>query len=311
MSDILFHPRRMLGRTGFVASGLGIGDLADRQLPLAQLVATVRRAIDAGLNLIDTAPGYEAGYSEQIVGQAVKGQRDGVFVIDKIDHLDQPVAPQIEASLTRLQMDYTDLCVFHNVSTMDAWTRVSAPGGGMEQLDDAIKAGKTRFKGISSHHPDVLAAAILSGLVDVMMFPVGPYVDRRYVDETLPLARQHRVGTVCFKTFGAGKLLGDTSGYNQPLQDWSCGQRRAEGQDLGQPLLPHLSVTQCVHYTLTCDPDVALLGLSDPDEQDAAFAAARAFEAPLDPEQMETIRRLAVAAVAHKGPCRWNPGTHE
>jgi 1-deoxyxylulose-5-phosphate synthase len=62
-----------------------------------------------------------------------------------------------------------------------------------------------------------------------------------------------------------------------------------------------------VHYTLTCDPDVALLGLSDPAEQDAAFAAAQAFTAPLDPEQMATIRQLAVAAVAHKGPCRWNP----
>jgi 1-deoxyxylulose-5-phosphate synthase len=63
-----------------------------------------------------------------------------------------------------------------------------------------------------------------------------------------------------------------------------------------------------VHYTLTCDPDVALLGLSDPAEQEAAFAAAHTFAAPLDPEQMATIRQLAVAAVAHKGPCRWNPG---
>src|SRR5215475_11344965 len=108
MSDVLFHPRRTLGRTGFVATVLGIGDLADRQLSLQQLVATVRRALDAGLNLIDTAPGYEAGYSEQIVGQALKGCRDGVFVIDKIDNLDQPVAPQIETSLTRLQMDYTN-----------------------------------------------------------------------------------------------------------------------------------------------------------------------------------------------------------
>ena len=73
------------------------------------------------------------------------------------------------------------------------------------------------------------------------------------------------------------------------------------------PLLPHLSVEQCVHYTLTCAPDVALLGLSDPREQDVAFAAVQAFIAPLDPEQMRTIRQLAVAAVAHKGPCRWNP----
>jgi aryl-alcohol dehydrogenase-like predicted oxidoreductase len=304
MPTPLFQPRRTLGSTGFVATSLGIGDLADRQLPLQQLVATVRRALDAGLNLIDTAPGYEAGYSEQIVGQALKGYCDSVFVIDKIDSLDQPVAPQIEASLTRLQMDYTDLFVFHNLSTLEAWSRITAPGGGMAQLDQAIRAGKTRFKGISCHSPDVLAAAIPSGLVDVVMFPVGPYVDQRYIAEILPLAHQYHVGTVCFKTFGAGKLLGDTSGYNQPLQEWPGGRHRAEGQG---PLLPHLSVEQCVHYTLTCDPDVALLGLSEPSEQNAAFAAAQAFTTPLDPEQMATIRQLAVAAVAHKGPCRWNP----
>ena len=307
MTTPLFHPRRALGRTGFVATVLGIGDLADRQLPLAQLVDTVRRAFDAGLNLIDTAPGYENGYSEQIVGQAVKGYRDHVFVIDKIDALDQPVAPQIEASLARLQMDCTDLFVFHNLSTLAAWTKITASGGGMEQLDTARRAGKTRFKGISSHSPEVLAVAIPSGLVDVVMFPVGPYVDWRYVEDILPLARKHRVGTVCFKTFGAGKLLGDTSGYNQPLREWPHGMQRVDEQTSVLPRLPHLSVAQCLHYTLTCDPDVALLGLSDAAEQGAAFSAAQAFAAPLAQAQMAAIRHSAVTAVTHKGPCRWNP----
>lgn len=309
MHTFHFHPRRVLGHTGFVATILGIGDLADRQVPRAQLVATLRRALDAGLNIIDTAPGYADGYSEEVVGQAIQGYRAGVFVIDKIDHLDQPVAPQIEASLKRLHMDATDLFVFHNVSTLAAWASLTAPGGGMEQLDQAIDAGKTRFKGISSHHPAVLAAAIPSGLMDVVMFPVGPYVDRRYEDEILPLARQYHVGTVCFKTFGAGKLLDDTSGYNQPLQEWPPGMHKPAEHISCQPRLPHLSVTQCVQYTLTCDPDVALLGLSFPHEQDAAFAAAKAFATPLNPEQMATIRQLAVAAVAHKGPCWWNPST--
>ena len=90
----------------------------------------------------------------------------------------------------------------------------------------------------------------------------------------------------------------------EPMNRVYSGMHRAEGQG---PLLPHLSVEQCVHYTLTCDPDVALLGLSDPSEQDAAFAASQSFAAPLDAAQMATLRQLAVAAVAHKGPCRWNP----
>jgi aryl-alcohol dehydrogenase-like predicted oxidoreductase len=63
------------------------------------------------------------------------------------------------------------------------------------------------------------------------MFPVGPFVDRRYVDEILPLARRKGVGTVCFKTFGAGKLLGDTAGYNQPLQERPRGKFSSGGQE--------------------------------------------------------------------------------
>lgn len=307
MDPCIFQPRRALGRTGFMATILGIGDLADRQLPRAQLVATLRRALDAGLNVIDTAPGYADGYSEELVGQAVQGCRDRVFVIDKIDHLDQPVAPQIEHSLKRLQMEATDLFALHNVSTLAAWEALTVPGGSMDQLGQAVDAGKTRFKGISSHHPAVLAAAIPSGLVDVVMFPVGPYVEPRYVEEILPLARQYQVGTVCFKTFGAGKLLDDTSGYNEPLHEWPPHISSAARQVSGPPLLPHLSVEQCVHYTLTCDPDVALLGLSFPHEQDAAFAATQTFTTALAPEQMARIRQLAVRAIADKGPCWWNP----
>ncbi|MBV9488501.1 MAG: aldo/keto reductase, partial [Verrucomicrobia bacterium] len=112
----LFQPRRELGRTGFRVTQLGIGDLADRNIPLERCVATVRRALDAGLNLIDTAPNYEDGYSEQIVGAALEGRREGVFVIDKVDHAHEPVAPQVEGSLRRLGLETVDLFVFHGVS---------------------------------------------------------------------------------------------------------------------------------------------------------------------------------------------------
>ena len=301
-----FLPRRALGRTGFEATVLGIGDLADRSLPLETCVATVRRALDAGLNLIDTAPGYEDGYSEQIVGEAVKGFRDRLFVIDKIDELEAPVAPQIDASLRRLQLDHADAFVFHGLSSLEAFKRLAEPGGGFDQLAACIEAGKTRFRGISSHDPDVLHAAIEAGLCDIVMFPVGPFVDLRYLTEILPLAKTHGVGTVCFKTFGAGKLLGDTVGYNQPLQRRPRGKLSSGGVDDTQAVLPRLSVDECLHYTLTLDPDVALLGLSFPNEQDAAFAAARTFQ-PLSPEQMEEIRCRAVAARQDKGPCWWNP----
>ncbi len=298
-----FHPRRPLGQTGFTATQLGIGDLADRQLPLAQCVDTLRRALDAGLNVVDTAPSYESGYSEEIVGSALQGRRDGLFVIDKIDHLDQPVLPQVESSLARLGMDHTDAFVFHGVSTMEDWTDLANRGFG--ELKSAMGQGKTRFAGISSHHPAVLHAAIASGLCDLVMFPVGPFVDERYITEILPMARRSGIGTVCFKTFGAGKLLGDTEGYNQPLQQRPRGKVSSGGSDATADL-PRMEVGECLHYTLTLDPDVALLGLSFPNEQDAAWAAAEAFQ-PLAEARMREIRERAAMCVQDKGRIWWNP----
>jgi aryl-alcohol dehydrogenase-like predicted oxidoreductase len=301
-----FAPRRELGRTGFVATQLGAGDLADRSVPFEDCVATLTRALDAGLNVVDTAPSYEDGLSERIVGQALAGRRDGVFLIDKVDHLDQPVAPQVEASIERLGGLRPDLFVFHGVSTLAAWTALAAPGGPFSELDAVVKRGQARFRGISCHHPDALREAMLSGLCDVVMFPVGPFVDARYVDELLPLARERGVGTVCFKTFGAGKLLGDTEGYGRALSERPRGKLSSGGQDDAEPTLPRLSVRDCVHYTLTRDPDVALLGLSFPNEQDQAFAAASDF-APLDATALSDIRARAAVAMRGKGRVWWDP----
>ena len=296
-----------LGRTGFNATRIGIGDIADRNVPLDQCVRTLHRAMDFGLNLIDTAPGYESGYSEEIVGAALKGRRDGMFVIDKVDNLLDSVAPQVDASLRALGVDHTDLFAFHAVSELEVWEKLAAPGGGMDQLQDCVMAGKTRFRGISSHNPQVLLGALRSGLCDVVMFPIGPFVDPRYVEQALPMARQMRAGTVCFKTFGAGKLLGDTTGYNQPLKERPRGKFSSGGAESGSaPELPRLRVDECLRYTLTINPDVALLGMSFPNEQDAVMEAYKTFRS-VSADELSEIRGRAEVAIQGQGPCWWNP----
>ena len=150
-------------------------------------------------------------------------------------------------------------------------------------------------------------AAIASGRMDVLMFPVGPFVDRRYVEQVLPAARQRRIGTVCFKTFGGGKLLGDTEGYQRPLASRPRGKLSSGGEDAHAPTLPRMTVEECLHYTLTLNPDVALLGMSFPNEQDGAFAAMRAYDGPLPEERLHDIRRRAEVTVQSKGKCWWNP----
>lgn len=302
----LFEPRRALGKTGFQVTRIGIGDLADRSVPIETCVATLRRALEAGLNLVDTAPNYEDGYSERVVGQALAGRREGIFVIDKIDHLDQPVLPQVAGSLERLGLEQVDLFAFHNVSSLDSFARLMQPGGAFDELEDCRKAGRCRFVGLSSHHPAVLRASIDMGRADVLMFPLGPFVDDRYVNEILPLTRERGIGSVCFKTFGAGKLLGDTEGYGRELSQRPRGKLSSGGSDSAEPTLPRLSVEECVRYTLTLDPDVALLGMSFPNEQDAALNAAARFTA-LSPGELEDVRARARSAIADKGPCWWNP----
>ncbi|NNC15921.1 aldo/keto reductase [Corallococcus exiguus] len=301
-----FTPRRALGRTGFTATAVGIGDLADRTVPREELVATLARALDAGLNVIDTAPGYEDGLSEEVVGEALRGRREGVFVIDKVDELDAPVAPQVEASLRRLGLPSVDLFALHAVKSLAQWEELARPGGALEQLEACVAKGQARFKGISCHHPDALMAAVRSGRCDVVMFPLGPFVDARYVEQVLPLARAHGVGVVSFKTFGAGKLLGDTEGYGRPLQARPRGKVSSGGEARDTPMLPHLSVAECVQYTLTLDPDVMLMGMGFPNEQDAALRAASAFQS-LDAAGMQAVRERAHTAIQGKGAVWWNP----
>jgi aryl-alcohol dehydrogenase-like predicted oxidoreductase len=286
-----FSARRPLGRTGFAATVIGAGDLADRALGIETCAATLRRALDAGVNLVDTAPAYERGLSERIVGAALLGRREGVFVIDKIDELGAPVAPQIGGSIDRLGFA-PDAFVFHNVSRLEDWEAIARPGGPMEELGGAVRAGHCRFRGASCHHPGVARAAIASGLCDVVMFAIGPYVDPGYVD-LLPLARERGVGTVCFKTFGAGMLVADTDGYGQPLSDPSRAGNR-------------LTVADCLRATLTYDPDVALLGLSNAEEQDAAFDAVERYTRPT-PEELAELRARAAHAIRGKGKTWWDP----
>jgi 1-deoxyxylulose-5-phosphate synthase len=301
-----FAPRRPLGRTGFLATRVGAGDLADRSVPKERCVAVLRRALDAGVNLVDTAPMYEDGYSEEIVGAALQGRREGIFLVDKVDHLDQPAGPQVTESLGRLGLPSVDLLAFHAVSTLEAYRRLAAPGGGLAELGEEIARGRARFRGLSSHHPDVLAAALTDGLCDVLLFPVGPFCHPRYVEEILPRARALGVGTICFKTFGAGKLLGDTEGYGRPLSQRPRGKLSSGGENQAAPTLPRLWVEECVRYTLSCDPDVALLGLSFENEQDAAFAAAEAFR-PMSLAELAATRDRAAGAMHGKGEAWWNP----
>lgn len=295
---------RPLGNTGFAVSRIGAGDVADRTLSRDTCVQTLQRALQNGVNLVDTAPGYEDGFSEEIVGVAVAQQRDSVFVISKIDDFALPLDLQLSASLDRLQMRYLDGYVYHGLSDMQTYCELRDSPDGFAALQQLKARGLVGSVGISSHHPDVLMQAMRDELCDIVMFPVGPFVDARYLIDVLPEAKARNIGTVCFKTFGAGKLVTDTTGYGQPIVERPRGKRSAGVQASSGS--QNLDVAACVHFTLSHDPDVALIGMSYPSEQDLVWDAYRSF-VPKSAEQLADIAARAAVARQGKGPCWWNP----
>jgi len=220
------HYRR-LGRTNAMVSdiSLGSGRIND--------VSVARAAIDRGITYFDTAPDYSDTASERVLGEALRGHRDKVFLATKFcvsnGHLpnDTPV-PQIitavEASLQRLQTDHVDLIHIHSCDRVE---RLLAPNI-HEAFDRLKQQGKVRFLGVSTHTPNLEAvanAAIDSGRFDVMMlaYHFGMWPSFGHI---LDKAKAHDVGVVAMKTLkGAkhtdlAKFRDDASAYSQAAFRW-------------------------------------------------------------------------------------------
>jgi predicted aldo/keto reductase-like oxidoreductase len=197
---------RRLGRTNAMVSdiSLGSGQIHD--------VAVARLAIERGITYFDTAPDYSDTASERVLGEAMKGQRDKIFLATKFcvrdGHLpnDTPVPKiieAVEASLQRLQTDHVDLIHIHSCDRID---RLMAPNI-HEAFDRLKEQGKVRFMGVSTHTPNLEAVAnkaIDSGRFDVMMlaYHFGMWPTFGHI---LEKAKAHDVGIVAMKTLKGAK----------------------------------------------------------------------------------------------------------
>jgi predicted aldo/keto reductase-like oxidoreductase len=199
--------RVRLGRSNLEVSKVGIGGIPIQRPSFGEAVSVIRRALDCGVNLIDTSIGY--GESEERIGAAIEGRRDQVVIATKGHWTDRATATEhIEQSLKRLKTDYIDLWQFHGVS-VDGYDRVLGPGGAMEGAQAAKDSGKVLHIGISTHSPDVARRAITSGRFETVQFPFN-FVARELGEELAPLALQNDVGFIAMKPFAGGMLRNPT-----------------------------------------------------------------------------------------------------
>lgn len=200
-----------LGRTGLEVSVMALGAGGKSRLgqkqgaSVADSVALVKRALDEGVTLLDTASAYE---TEEIVGEAIAGRRDGLVISTKelivsrfgqTDLIDAAELTQrVEASLKRLRIDCVDILHLHGV-------RPAQYGYAVEVLLPALRrlreAGKIRFTGITEHFVvdnthNMLDAATRDGLFDVVMVGFN-FVNQTALAKVLPQAKAKGVGTLC------------------------------------------------------------------------------------------------------------------
>jgi predicted aldo/keto reductase-like oxidoreductase len=223
--------QRRLGRTEARVSDISLGST---KILGAAGEAIVREAVERGVTYIDTAPDYSAEGSEEAIGRAIRGQRDGLFLATKfctpIGHLPAgtPVSRYqevVEGSLRRLGTDHVDLVHVHACDSVD---RLMDPN--LHEAFDRLKqAGKARFLGFSSHTPnlvEVANASIESGRFDVMMLAYHHGVWGDMPDIIRRARHEQDMGVVAMKTLKGAKhhglagFLEERDAYSQAAFKW-------------------------------------------------------------------------------------------
>jgi aryl-alcohol dehydrogenase-like predicted oxidoreductase len=222
---------RRLGNAGPMVSAVGLGAMSFAGVyggaEDAESEATVARALELGVNFIDTANIYGAGHSEEVVGRAIAGRRADVVLATKFGGggatglgRREQVRPALEESLARLGTDYVDLYYLHRV---DPSTPIEETVGAMADL---VSAGLIRYIGLSEAAPATIARAHATHPITALQTEYSLF-SREPEAEILPTTRELGIGFVAYSPLGRGLLTGQFQRREDlPEDDWRRGVPR-------------------------------------------------------------------------------------
>jgi predicted aldo/keto reductase-like oxidoreductase len=263
-------PYRPLGRTGEKISAIGLGGYHIGIPSEQEGIRIIRSAVDRGINFMDNCWDYHDGDSEVRMGKALRdGYRDKVFLMSKIDgQTKSSAARQIDESLKRLRTDRVDLMQFHEVIREKDPERIFGPGGSMEAMIEAKKAGKVRFIGFTGHKDPEIHLKMLKVAADhqfhfdAVQMPLN-VMDahfRSFGKKVVPVLVKGGIGVLGMKPLGSGAILRSNA----------------------------VNAVECLQYALHLPTSTVITGCDSMRILDQAIETARAFK-PMTEEQVAAL----------------------
>lgn len=249
-------PRRTLGKNGPQVSAMGLGCMTMSSIYAAaaddepESIRTIHRALELGIDLIDTADAYGAGHNEELVGRALAGKRDKAFLATKFGNLRNPdgtfagvcgtaayVKEACDKSLKRLNVDTIDLFYQHRVDTN---TPIEETIGALAEL---VKAGKIRYIGMSEAAPETLRRAYAVHPIAALQTEYSLWTREVEDDGVLATARELGVAFVAYSPLGRGFLTG---AFRSPDELGAGDSRRNQPRFTGENLAANLKLADAV-----------------------------------------------------------------
>jgi aryl-alcohol dehydrogenase-like predicted oxidoreductase len=266
-------PERALGLTGHDVRLFSLGGQATLERPGKhdESISIINRAIDLGVNYIDTAASYGSGISQTNIGEVMATRRDEVFLATKThDRTRDGSLHLLETSLELLQTDHIDLWQLHNVQNEGHLDTIFGVNGAIEALLQAQEEGTVGFLGITGHYdPAILVSAINRFDFDAVLMALNP-ADPHFLpfaEELLPLAVEKQMGIIAMKVPARGRLF------------------REGGVT---------SMSDALSYVLTHPVSTAIIGCDNIGEVEENVSIATNFE-PLSEEEMARLEDLTAS----------------